>query len=85
MNAALEYLCGLQPFFPRPATVAYYKDDAPHVLAQAQGFAAADLLALEDRSEPLSDDVIIVGSRDRLPTDTNAFVISEAELLARFP
>lgn len=85
VNAALEYLCGLQPFFPRPATVAYYKDDAPHVLAQAQDFATADLLALEDRSEPLSDDVIIVGSRDRLPTDTNAFVISEAELLARFP
>ncbi len=85
INAALEYLCGLQPFFPAAATVAYYKDDAPHVLSQAWDFSTAGMLVLEDRSMPLPDNVILVGSRDRLPTDGSAFVLSEAELLARFP
>jgi hypothetical protein len=85
INAALEYLLGLQPFHPERATVAYYQDDAPQILAQARGFAAAGLVALGDRSLPLPENVILLASHGRVPGNTAAFVISEAELLSRFP
>ncbi|BBZ40949.1 glycosyltransferase family A protein [Mycobacterium conspicuum] len=85
VNAALEYLLGLQPFYPERATIAYYQDDAPRVLAQARGFAAAGLVALTDRSLPLPENLILLASHERVPADSAAFVITEAELLARFP
>ncbi len=85
INAAFEYLLGLQPFHPARATVAYYQDDPPQVLAQAHGFAAAGLVSLEDRSLPLPENVILVASHGRDPADSAAFAISEAELLSRFP
>ena len=85
INAALEYLLGLQPFHPERATVAYYQDDAPRILAQARGFAAAGLVALGDRSLPLPENVILLASHGRVPANSAAFVISEAELLSRFP
>ncbi|MCV6963624.1 glycosyltransferase family 2 protein, partial [Mycobacterium intermedium] len=85
INAALEYLLALQPFHPERAVVAYYQDDAPLILARARGFAAAGLVALEDRSQPLPENVILLASRGRVPADTAAFVISEAELLSKFP
>ncbi len=85
INAALEYLLGLQPFHPERATVAYYQDDPPRILAQARGFAAAGLVALGDRSLPLPDNVILLASHGRVPADSAAFVISEAELLSIFP
>ncbi len=85
INAALEYLLGLQPFHPERATVAYYQDDAPQILARARGFAAAGLVALGDRSLPLPENVILLASHGRVPADSAAFVISEAELLSRFP
>lgn len=84
VNAALEYLLGLQPFYPQPATVSYYQDDAPEVLTQAGGFAAAGLVAL-DRTQPLPDNVILLTNREPAPADSAAFVVSEAELLDRFP
>ncbi|OBI90988.1 glycosyltransferase family A protein [Mycobacterium sp. 1245805.9] len=85
INAALEYLLGLQPFHPEPATVAYYQDDPPRVLVQARGFAAAGLVALQDRSLPLPPNVILLASPGRVPADSAAFVVSEAELLSQFP
>lgn len=85
INAALEYLLGLQPFHPEPATVCYYRDDAPALLTQASGFAAAGLVALADRSAPLPDNAILLGGGEGVPADCRAIVISEAELLQRFP
>ncbi|WP_343577179.1 glycosyltransferase family A protein [Mycobacterium sp.] len=85
INAALEYLLGLQPFQPERATVAYYQDDAPRILALARGFAAAGLVVLEDRSLPLPENVILLASRGPVPANSAAFVITEAELLSRFP
>lgn len=85
INAALEYLLGMEPFYPEPAMVAYYQDDSPEVLARGRDFAGAGLVALADRSAPLPRNVILLVSRGRVSADTGAFVISEAELLARFP
>jgi poly(ribitol-phosphate) beta-N-acetylglucosaminyltransferase len=85
INAALEYLLGLQPFHPERATVAYYLDDAPRLLQRAHGFAGAGLVALTDRSLPLPDNVILLASQGRVHTGSAAFVISEAELLSAFP
>ena len=85
INAALEYLLGLQPFYPEEATIAYYQDDPPQQLAQAHGFATAGLVPVGDRSVHLPGNVILLVSRERGPTGTAAFVISEDELLARFP
>jgi glycosyltransferase involved in cell wall biosynthesis len=85
INAALEYLLGLQPFYPERATVAYYQDDAPLILAQARDFATAGLVTLENRSLPLPENAILLASREQVSPDSRAFVISEAELLARFP
>lgn len=85
VNAALEYLLTVQPFYPRSATVAYYRDDPPQILAQASGFTAAKLLSLEDRSAPLPDDVILLVNREPAPANIAAFVISEQDVLARFP
>ena len=84
VNAALEYLLGLQPFYPRPSVIAYYLDDPPKILNQARDFAAAQLVVLTDRSLPLLDTTILLTSRE--PADRGAaFSVSEAELLARFP
>lgn len=85
INAALEYLLGLQPFYPQTSTVAYYQDDPPQLLAHASNFASAGLVALGDRSLPLPDNVILLVGGERDSADGAAFVISEAELLARFP
>lgn len=84
INAALEYLLGLQPFYPRPAVVAYYLDDPPQLLAQARDFASANLVVLKDRSVPLLDTTILLTRREPAG-DSAAYSVSEAELLARFP
>ena len=84
VNAAFEYLLGLQPFYPRPAVVAYYLDDPPKILSQARDFAAANLVVLTDHSLPLLDTTILLTSREP-PGQGAAFSVSEAELLARFP
>lgn len=83
--AALEFLINLQPFYPQRATVAYYKDDPPEVLTQASDFLAAGLVVLEDRSRPLPENVILLINHKLAPTNSSAYVISEAELLAKFP
>ncbi|MEE6179618.1 glycosyltransferase family A protein [Mycobacterium sp. 050134] len=85
INAALQYLLGLQPFLPEPATVAFYEDDPPRILTQARGFAAASLMALGDRSVPLPENIILLTSHAPAPANSATFVISEAELLSRFP
>jgi hypothetical protein len=85
INAALDYLLGLQPFYPQTSTVAYYQDDPPQLLVHAYNFASAGLVALGDRQLPLPDNVILLASGGRASSDDAAFVISEAELLARFP
>lgn len=85
INAALEYLLGLQPFYPEEATIAYYLDDPPRLLSQAHGFATAGLVPVRERSGHLPGNVILIVSREKGPTGTAAFVISEDELLARFP
>ena len=51
----------------------------------AGGFATAGLVPVGDRSGHLPGNVILLVSRERGPTGTAAFVISEDELLARFP
>ena len=84
VNAALEYLLGLQPFYPEKATIAYYLDDPPKILSKADGYAQAGLVALRDTSQHLPGNVILLVSRERTE-GTAAFVISEAELMARFP
>lgn len=85
VNAALEYLLGLQPYFPERATVAYYQDDPPRRLTQARGFVEAPLMALTDRSAPLPANVILLGNREGISADDSVYIISEAELLAKFP
>ena len=85
INAALEYLCALHPFYPDHATVAYYQDDPPQLLAQARNFASAGLVILEDRSLPLPDNTILLTSHWRIPATNSTLVISEDELLAKFP
>ena len=84
-NAALEYLLGLQPFCPEPATIMFYLDDPPRILTQAHGFAAATMTGRADRSKPLPENAILLTSREPAPADGVPFAISEAELLARFP
>lgn len=85
IHAALEYLLGLEPFYPRRATVGYYQDDPPQILTQARNFSMAGLVAFGERSLPLPDDVVLLLAREQAPADTGAFVISEADLLERFP
>lgn len=85
INAALEYLLGLQPFYPEPSTIVYYLDDPPTTLMQAQGFAEAGLVALADRSLPLLVNTILVTSREKAVSGGAVFAISEADLLERFP
>ncbi|MFM8599099.1 MAG: glycosyltransferase family 2 protein [Mycobacterium sp.] len=84
VNAALEYLLGLQPFYPEHATIVYFLDDPPKFLSQAHGFSSAGLVARADRSSPLPMNTILLVSRERAEGSAD-FVISEAELLARFP
>lgn len=85
VNAALEYLLGLQPFYPEPATIVYYLDDPPTTLMGAHGFADAGLIARADRSIPLLINTIVVTSREPAVSEGAVFAISEDELLARFP
>lgn len=83
INAALEYLLTIQPFYPARATVAYYQDDAPEILSQASGFADAGLMVLTDRMDPLPENAVLLVSR--ISAENAPFVVSEAELLSRFP
>lgn len=85
INAAWEYLLELEPFYPEPATVGYYLDDPPRILTQAHGFSTEGLIARADRSVPLPDNAILLTSREPAGVGSARFVISEAELLARFP
>ena len=85
VNAAWEYLLGLQPFYPEPATVGYYLDDPPRILTQAHGFTAENLMKRADRSKPFPDHVILLTSREPVTAGSARFAISEAELLAKFP
>lgn len=90
VNAALEYLLGLQPFSPEASTVAYYEDDPPQVLMKAHGFDTAGLVVLRDRSEPLPANTTLLMSRHRAVPDRAlpagaVHVVYEDELLAKFP
>ncbi len=85
VNAALEYLLGLKPFYPEPAAVVYYLDDPPRFLSQASGFPVSGLVARADRSIPLPEKVILLTSREDANSDDSTFVVSEDELLAKFP
>ena len=85
VNAAWEYLTGLQPFYPEPATIGYYLDDPPRLLAQAHGFSTEGLMGKADRSVPFPDNAILLTSREPKSPDSAKFIISEDELLARFP
>jgi len=85
VNAAWEYLLGLQPFYPEPATVGYYLDDPPRILTQAHGFTAETLMKRADRSKPFPENVILLTSREPVTPGSARFAISEAELLAKFP
>ena len=85
INAAWEYLMGLQPFYPEPATVGYYLDDPPRILTQAHGFSTDGMVARADRSVPLPDNVILLTSREQADPGSARFAISEDELLTRFP
>lgn len=85
INAAWEYLMGLQPFYPEPATLGYYLDDPPRILTQAHGFSTEGMVAKADRSVPFPDNVILLTSREPAPPGGAKFAISEDELLARFP
>lgn len=85
INAALEYLRGLQPFYPEPSTFMYYLDDPPQILTQARDFGTAGLVARADRSIPLPDSTIVLTSREKAVSEGSMFAISEDELLAKFP
>ena len=85
VNAAWEYLLGLQPFYPELASVGYYLDDPPQILTQAHGFSTENLMARADRSKPFPENVILLTSREPVTPGSARFVISEAELLAKFP
>lgn len=85
INAALEYLLGLQPFYPELSTIVYYLDDPPKELMKARGFADAGLVARADRSLPLLVNTIVLTSRETAVSEGAVFAISEADLLARFP
>lgn len=85
VNAALEHLLGLQPFYPESSTIVYYLDDPPKILNQAHGFADAGLVTLTDRSLPLLINTIVLTSREPAVSEGKTFAISEDELLARFP
>lgn len=85
INAALEHLLGLEPFYPEPSTIVYYLDDSPQSLMHALGFAEAGLIARADRSIPLPGNTILLTRREPAADDEAIFAISEAELLARFP
>ena len=85
VNADWEYLLGLQPFYPEPATVGYYLDDPPRILTQAHGFTAETLMKRADRSKPFPENVILLTSREPVTPGSARFAISEAELLAKFP
>lgn len=85
INAALEYLLSLQPFYPAASPVVYYLDDPPTILRQATDFASAALIARADRSLPLPENTILLTGREKAVPEGAVFVISEAELLAKFP
>ena len=85
VNAAWEYLLGLQPFYPEPATVGYYLDDPPRILTQAHGFSTETFVKRADRSKPFPDNAILLTSREPVTPGSARFSISEAELLAKFP
>ena len=85
INAAFEYLMGLQPFAPERAKVAYYREDPPRLLSSAQGFDVANLTVLDDRSSVLPEYLILITSQGPADPGANALVVSEEELLARFP
>lgn len=85
INAALEYLLQLQPFYPERSQVVYYLDDPPQILTQANDFATSGLMARADRSLPLPEHAILLTRRERPSLGGSTFVISEAELLAKFP
>ncbi|MGV1006553.1 MAG: glycosyltransferase family 2 protein [Candidatus Nanopelagicales bacterium] len=85
VNAALEYLLGLQPFYPEPSTIVYYLDDPPDALMQAHNFASAGLVGRADRTLPLLVNTILLTSRETAVSEGAVFAISEAELLAKFP
>ena len=85
INAALEYLCGLQPHYPESSTVVYYLDDPPVMLMQATDFNSAGLVAFVDRSIPLPENAILLTGREAGPVEGKVFAISDSDLLARFP
>lgn len=85
INAAWEYLTGLQPFYPEPAIVGYYLDDPPRLLAQAHGFSTDGMMAKADRSVPFPDNVILLTSREPAAPGSAKVAVSEDELLAKFP
>lgn len=85
INAALEYLVQLQPFYPEAATIGYFYDDPPRILKRALHFSSVDLVELRDRSAPLPENLIVVSSSGGTFASNSAFVISEAELMAKFP
>jgi len=85
INAAWEYLLGLQPFYPEPATVGYNLDDPPQILTQAHGFSTETFAKHADRSKPFPENVILLTSREPATPGSARFAISEAELMAKFP
>lgn len=85
INAALEYLLELQPFYPAESPIVYYLDDPPLTLSRAHGFAESGMLARADREIPLPENAILLTGRESGPAEGAVFFISEAELLARFP
>lgn len=85
INAAWEYLMALQPFYPDTATVGYYLDDPPRILPQAHDFSGDAFITKADRSVPFPDNVILLTSREPGLPGTAGFIISEDELMARFP
>lgn len=85
VNAAWEYLTDFQPFYPESATVGYYLDDPPRILAQAHGFTTEGMMANADRSVPFPDNVILLTSREPATPGSAKFIISEDELMAKFP
>lgn len=85
INAALEYLLGMQPFYPEQAEIFFYLDDPPQILSQAHNFSKTPISSWEDKSKPLGDNAILLTSINIIETSCRAIIISEAELMARFP
>jgi hypothetical protein len=85
VNAALEYLLSLNPFFPQKTIFAYSANDPPLGLVYAHGFAKAPFQVINETSPPIHEPTIFVTTSHTKARSDGVMVINEADLLDLFP